>query len=126
MSSQTGKETIYKQNFQTSLERANQPEWLKNLREKAFRYFTENGFPSVENEEWKYTNVAPMGRDNFLIAEFSENVADDAEVGKLEVGIEKPNAAANSADFCFRRIERERFDFHERAFSISKCRIFLE
>ncbi len=100
MSSQTGKETIYKQNFQTSLERANQPEWLKNLREKAFQYFTENGFPTVENEEWKYTNVAPMGRDNFLIAEFSENVADDAEAGKLEVETEK-TGAANSADFVF-------------------------
>ena len=96
------KETIYKQDFQTSLERAKQPEWLKNLREKAFQYFTENGFPSVENEEWKYTNVAPMGRDNFLIAEFSENVADDAATGKLEIETEKTGAANSaSADFVF-------------------------
>ena len=88
MSSQTGKETIYKQDFQTNLEKSDQPNWLKELREKAFRYFTENGFPTVENEEWKYTNVAPMGRGNFLIAEFSENVADDSAAGKLEIETE--------------------------------------
>ena len=57
MSLQTGKETIYQQDFQKSLESANQPEWLKNLREKAFAYFTENGFPTTQNEEWKYTSV---------------------------------------------------------------------
>ncbi len=54
------KETIYKQGFQTNLEIANQPEWLKDLREKAFAYFTENGFPTPKNEEWKYTNIASI------------------------------------------------------------------
>ncbi len=67
MNSQVGKETIYKQDFQKSLKSANQPEWLKSLREKAFQFFTENGFPTVQNEEWKYTNVAPIARENFEI-----------------------------------------------------------
>jgi Fe-S cluster assembly protein SufD len=66
---QTGKETIYKADFQTSLENANQPEWLKSLRREAFEYFTENGFPTPQNEEWKYTNVAAIGRENFELAE---------------------------------------------------------
>ncbi len=57
MTAETAKETIYKQDFQTSLENANQPEWLENLRRKAFAYFTESGFPTMQNEEWKYTNV---------------------------------------------------------------------
>ena len=65
------------------------------------QYFTENGFPTVENEEWKYTNVAPMGRENFLIAEFSENVADELKAGELEVVTEKTSAAASYADFVF-------------------------
>lgn len=60
MSLQTGKETVYTRDFQTNLERTNQPEWLKNLREEAFAYFTENGFPAIGNEEWKYTNVASL------------------------------------------------------------------
>ena len=67
MNLQTGKETIYKQDFQKTLENANQPEWLKDLREEAFAYFTENGFPTVKNEDWKYTNVAPMAKEDFQI-----------------------------------------------------------
>ena len=59
------KETIYKQDFQTSLENSNQPEWLKDLRVKAFEYFTENGFPTPKDEEWKYTNVASLPISNF-------------------------------------------------------------
>jgi hypothetical protein len=70
MSLQTGKETVYKQDFQTSLRNANQPDWLKSVREKAFAFFTENGFPTVENEDWKYTNVAPMAKENFLLKSF--------------------------------------------------------
>jgi len=68
MNSQAGKETIYSDYFRKSLSN-NQPEWLKNLREKAFAHFTENGFPIVQSEEWKYTNVAPIAKENFLIAE---------------------------------------------------------
>ncbi|MEP7039894.1 MAG: SufD family Fe-S cluster assembly protein, partial [Acidobacteriota bacterium] len=72
MNLQTGKETIYKQDFQTSLENANQPEWLKNLRENAFAYFTENGFPTNKDENWKYTNVAPIAKEDFQFGETAD------------------------------------------------------
>ncbi|MDQ3130381.1 MAG: Fe-S cluster assembly protein SufD [Acidobacteriota bacterium] len=101
MSLQAGKETIYKQDFQTSLERANQPDWLKNLREKAFRYFTENGFPVVQSEEWKYTNIAPMAKENFLLAELSEAATDDIETENLEIEINSAPAASKTSDFVF-------------------------
>lgn len=39
--------------------------WLRNLREEAFAFFAENGFPNVKNEEWKYTNVAPIAKAEF-------------------------------------------------------------
>lgn len=51
------KETIYKQDFQAVLEQTQGAE-LKELRNKAFAYFEENGFPTLKNEEWKYTNVS--------------------------------------------------------------------
>ena len=79
---QAGKETIYKQDFQTSLENFSQPDWLKNLREKAFAYFTKNGFPTPQNEEWKYTNLAPLAKENFVLAELAtvaENLIEDGE-----------------------------------------------
>jgi Fe-S cluster assembly protein SufD len=39
--------------------------WLTTLRERAMNSFDELGFPSVKNEEWKYTNVTPIARANF-------------------------------------------------------------
>jgi Fe-S cluster assembly protein SufD len=57
MTAELAKETIYTREFRQSLENSNQPDWLKILRERAFQYFTENGFPTPQNEEWKYTNV---------------------------------------------------------------------
>jgi Fe-S cluster assembly protein SufD len=65
MNLQVGKETIYSAEFKRSLEQSNQPGWLKSLRENAFAYFTENGFPSVQNEDWKYTNVSAIVKENF-------------------------------------------------------------
>ena len=96
MSLQTAKETIYTKDFQANLERTDQPQWLKDLRESAFVYFTENGFPTVENEDWKYTNVAPMGHENFLLAEMSETVAEEIVDGDLE--IETSGTAKNAGD----------------------------
>ncbi|MFN2516636.1 MAG: Fe-S cluster assembly protein SufD [Pyrinomonadaceae bacterium] len=39
--------------------------WLVHLRENAMERFAELGFPSVKDEEWKYTNVAPIARIDF-------------------------------------------------------------
>jgi len=39
--------------------------WLDRLRENAMERFVELGFPSVKEEEWKYTNVAAIARSNF-------------------------------------------------------------
>ncbi len=41
--------------------------WLARLRRNAMDHFTEVGFPSVHDEEWKYTNVAPIARFAFEI-----------------------------------------------------------
>lgn len=55
---QAGKETIYTKEFQTSMANSErQPEWLQNLRREAFDYFTEEGFPTVRDEDWKYTSI---------------------------------------------------------------------
>lgn len=42
--------------------------WLTRLRENAMESFQELGFPSVKDEEWKYTNVAPIARIDFKSA----------------------------------------------------------
>jgi Fe-S cluster assembly protein SufD len=39
--------------------------WLDALRETAIRQFAERGFPTTREEEWRFTNVAPIARVPF-------------------------------------------------------------
>src|SRR6185295_16849841 len=39
--------------------------WLRRLRASAMDRFQVLGFPAVTEEEWKYTNVAPLARTGF-------------------------------------------------------------
>jgi Fe-S cluster assembly protein SufD len=48
--------------------RSVQNSWLDRLRDNAMERFVELGFPSVKEEEWKYTNVAAIARSNFELA----------------------------------------------------------
>lgn len=96
MNSQAVKETVYQQDFERSLATAKQPDWLKMLRRNAFEFFIENGFPSVENEDWKYTNVAPMAKENFLLEELSETAASELNAENLEIGAGSAPAPGDS------------------------------
>jgi Fe-S cluster assembly protein SufD len=42
-----------------------EPSWLQKIRKAAFERFAELGFPTIRNEEWKYTSVAPIARTPF-------------------------------------------------------------
>jgi len=41
------------------------PEWLRTARASAFARFIERGFPTTRDEEWKFTNVAPIAATAF-------------------------------------------------------------
>jgi len=43
------------------------PAWLRLAREAAVERFRELGFPTLDDEEWKYMNVAPIARTPFRI-----------------------------------------------------------
>lgn len=45
--------------------REGEPSWVERLREGAFGRFEELGFPTTDEEDWKYTNVAPLARKAF-------------------------------------------------------------
>ncbi|MFN7930349.1 MAG: Fe-S cluster assembly protein SufD [Blastocatellia bacterium] len=49
-------------------QRAAAPAWLKQLRAAAIAQFERFGFPTTRNEEWKYTNVAPLLKHEFRVA----------------------------------------------------------
>lgn len=42
-------------------------EVMRKYREKAFAVFSALGFPSVKNEDWKYTNVAPIANEEWQV-----------------------------------------------------------
>ena len=50
------------------------PEWLRTARSAAFGRFLERGFPTTRDEEWKFTNVAPVAATPF------QRVNEDASV----------------------------------------------
>ena len=42
--------------------------WLRKLREDAFARFAETGFPTTHDEDWRFTNVAPIAKTSFALA----------------------------------------------------------
>ncbi|MBD1424317.1 Fe-S cluster assembly protein SufD [Sphingobacterium arenae] len=43
------------------------PSHLANLRQEAFERFQQEGFPTVKNEEWKYTNIHPLINSTYAL-----------------------------------------------------------
>ena len=58
--------------------RAGEPSWVGRLREGAFARFEETGFPTTDEEDWKYTNVAPVARKSFRTAVEKVELESDA------------------------------------------------
>ncbi|HWO99423.1 MAG TPA: Fe-S cluster assembly protein SufD [Methylococcus sp.] len=46
-----------------------EPSWLEELRQQALARFEATGFPSPREEEWRYTNIAPIERKLLTAAE---------------------------------------------------------
>ena len=63
-----------------STQRSKDPSWLRQLREQSFERFEALGFPTVDQEEWKYTNTAPIVKSGLkpVIAANGLSVTDDA------------------------------------------------
>ena len=45
------------------------PSWLQALRKGGVSHFAELGFPTTRHEEWRFTNVSPIARMPFKLAE---------------------------------------------------------
>jgi Fe-S cluster assembly protein SufD len=49
-------------------ESASQPKWLAPLRKAGLAQFSELGFPTLQDEDWRFTNVAPIEKLTFTPA----------------------------------------------------------
>lgn len=47
---------------------ASQPRWLQSLRQDACARFSETGFPTTHDEDWRFTNVAAVANTPFELA----------------------------------------------------------
>jgi Fe-S cluster assembly protein SufD len=62
--------------------------WMRQLRETAFQRFAELGFPTTHDEEWRFTNVAPIARSAFRVGKAGRTV-------KLPEGLQRGDAEAH-------------------------------
>ncbi len=54
------------------------PAWINQLRAKGLARFRELGLPTTREEDWKYTNVAPVGQGRFRLSTPVEPIEKDA------------------------------------------------
>ena len=57
--------------------------WLERLRASAMERFEESGFPSVKDEEWKYTNVAAIAAVDFQPASLQTSAEGEVDLEGL-------------------------------------------
>jgi Fe-S cluster assembly protein SufD len=56
---------------------ATQPKWLAPVRKAGLASFADQGFPKLSDEDWRFTNIAPIAKLNFQLAkEVSVNGAE--------------------------------------------------
>jgi Fe-S cluster assembly protein SufD len=77
----------YREQFERLEQKVKQPAWLQPLRRAGICSFEEQGFPSLKQEDWRFTNVAPIARLPFkpqLEASEDEAAAAALQCGALE------------------------------------------
>jgi len=50
------------------------PSWVNDVRKSALTVFEEQGFPTTKDEDWKYTNVAPIAKLPFKYSAGTQSV----------------------------------------------------
>jgi Fe-S cluster assembly protein SufD len=81
MSQAVKEKSIYEEAFREfARARAGEPSWVERLREGAFGRFEELGFPTTDEEDWKYTNVAPLARKAYPPAALEQVEVESAGV----------------------------------------------
>lgn len=77
-------ESLYEQLISAFQEqRTQEPSHLTTLRQNAFERFQQEGFPTVKNEEWKYTNIHPLINSSYVLHTSVD--ADKVDTGKADI-----------------------------------------
>jgi Fe-S cluster assembly protein SufD len=68
-----------------ALRRERDPLWLRQLREDAWARFFAKGFPTTHEEDWRFTNLAPLARTQFQRADKGSITVTAEEIEKFRV-----------------------------------------
>src|SRR5712692_6602122 len=73
---------VYLSSF-TELEKQRGQSWVHEIRKAAMERFLTLGFPTTQDEEWRFTNVAPITKHAFKPAEAAGTVGLDQPLADL-------------------------------------------
>ncbi len=114
MAVKTATENEYSSFFRDFEGKLDESRWLRDLRTEAFWMFSSVGFPTPKLEDWKYTNVSPVGKQLWTIpASHPDSLADPNETVEqliVEFDFERNGFTALNlafADFKVVRIPKE-------------------
>lgn len=79
---------------------------LGKLRQEAFEAFTENGFPTVRLEDWKYTNVARIASGEWRVGDVASEDVSDAMDRVREFKFDRNGFTALNQAFAVYRVIR--------------------
>src|SRR2546427_9628333 len=66
---------------------AGAPAWLREIRKGAIARFAELGFPTMKQEAWRFTSVAPIAETRFTLASAARSpLPAAAEIERLNLG----------------------------------------
>jgi Fe-S cluster assembly protein SufD len=72
--------------------------WIQELRQTAFQRFVQLGFPDTHNEEWRFTNVAPIARTSWSAHYMPSNIPPAAGPHLAKhASLDNPFVALNTA-----------------------------
>src|SRR5205814_4774608 len=73
--------------FERFEKEAKQPSWVFPLRKAGIARFAELGFPTLQHEDWRFTNVSPIARLPFKpVFQASRNGLTAESISKLVLG----------------------------------------
>jgi Fe-S cluster assembly protein SufD len=72
--------------------------WIQALREAAFERFVQLGFPTTHEEDWRFTNVAPIARTRFRVIAADPQLRIPDGVQETGPGDARSDLARHAAD----------------------------
>lgn len=67
----------YRMGFEETAKVSNEPAWMRELRRSAMGAFERLDFPTMKDEDWHFTNIAPVAEKVFGLSQKGSSLSDD-------------------------------------------------